>query len=51
MVVRFNDARRLGFLDYEHENALDLHKLMAGLGPEPHGDEFSDRVLAAKLAD
>jgi formamidopyrimidine-DNA glycosylase len=50
MVVRFNDARRFGFLDYARADALDRHKLLATLGPEPLGNEFSGPVLAAKLA-
>ncbi len=50
MVVRFNDARRFGFLDYAREEDLHRHKLLAGLGPEPLGNEFSGPVLAAKLA-
>jgi len=50
MVVRFNDARRFGFLDYTREDDLARHKLLAGIGPEPLGNEFSGPVLAAKLA-
>jgi formamidopyrimidine-DNA glycosylase len=50
MVVRFNDARRFGFLDYAREEDLSRHKLLAGLGPEPLGNEFSGPVLSAKLA-
>jgi formamidopyrimidine-DNA glycosylase len=50
MVVRFNDARRFGFLDYAREEDLSRHKLLAALGPEPLGNEFSGPVLAAKLA-
>lgn len=50
MAIRFNDARRFGFLDYTRESELDRHKLLQGLGPEPLGNEFSGPVLAAKLA-
>jgi formamidopyrimidine-DNA glycosylase len=48
--VRFNDARRFGFLDYCRAEDLAAHKLFAGLGPEPLGNEFSGPVLSAKLA-
>jgi formamidopyrimidine-DNA glycosylase len=47
--VRFNDARRFGFLDYCRAEDLAGHKLFADLGPEPLGNEFSGPVLAAKL--
>ncbi|MDB5363565.1 MAG: DNA-formamidopyrimidine glycosylase [Rhodospirillales bacterium] len=48
--VRFNDARRFGFLDYCRAEDLAGHKLFADIGPEPLGNEFSGPVLAAKLA-
>ena len=47
--VRFNDARRFGFLDYCRVEDLPRHKLFADLGPEPLGNEFSGPILAAKL--
>lgn len=47
--VRFNDARRFGFLDYCRAGDLPRHKLFADLGPEPLGNEFSGPILAAKL--
>ena len=47
--VRFNDARRFGFLDYCRAEDLAAHKLFADIGPEPLGNEFSGPVLAAKL--
>jgi formamidopyrimidine-DNA glycosylase len=50
MAVRFNDARRFGFLDYARGEDLHRHKLLADLGPEPLGNEFSGPVLAQKLA-
>ena len=50
-VLRFNDARRFGSLDYaESEEALLAHPRLAHLGPEPLGNEFSGPVLAAALA-
>ena len=49
-VVRFNDARRFGTLDYLRRNEIDLHPLLAGLGPEPLGPDFTGRYLAKVLA-
>src|SRR3954447_17441609 len=34
-VIRFNDARRFGLLDYIPRGQEGAHKLLAGLGPEP----------------
>lgn len=48
-VLRFNDARRFGMMDLVREAELGSHKLLAGLGPEPLGNEFSGPVLAAAL--
>jgi len=48
--IRFNDARRFGLIDFADERDLPRHKLFAGLGPEPLGNEFSGPVLAASLA-
>ncbi len=48
--IRFNDARRFGLIDFADERDLPHHKLFAGLGPEPLGNEFSGPVLAASLA-
>jgi formamidopyrimidine-DNA glycosylase len=49
-VVRFNDARRFGRIDYMREEALDRHPLLKDLGPEPLGNEFNGPALAARLA-
>lgn len=49
-VWRFNDARRFGLLDITTAVDLPRHPLLAGLGPEPLGNEFSGPVLAAALA-
>jgi formamidopyrimidine-DNA glycosylase len=48
--VRFNDARRFGMVDLVAAKALDQHRLLADLGPEPLGNQFSGPVLAAALA-
>jgi formamidopyrimidine-DNA glycosylase len=50
-VLRFNDARRFGLLDYaEDEAALAAHPLLRHLGPEPLGNGFNGPVLAEALA-
>jgi formamidopyrimidine-DNA glycosylase len=48
-VLRFNDARRFGMMDLVRETDLDRHKLLAGLGPEPLGNDFNGPALAAAL--
>ena len=50
VVVRFNDARRFGFVDLTDEASVDDHPMLRALGPEPLGNEFSGPVLAAALA-
>jgi formamidopyrimidine-DNA glycosylase len=45
--VRYNDARRFGFMDLVPAEALATHKLFARLGPEPLGDDFTAEALAA----
>lgn len=50
MAVRFNDARRFGFLDLTDEAGMASHPMLASLGPEPLGNEFSGPVLAERLA-
>jgi formamidopyrimidine-DNA glycosylase len=52
-VVRFNDARRFGTLDYLQRGSEALHPLLAGLGPEPLESGFDgaylDRALSGKM--
>jgi formamidopyrimidine-DNA glycosylase len=48
--IGFVDPRRFGALDLVATGAEDAHKLVAGMGPEPLGNEFSEPVLAAALA-
>jgi formamidopyrimidine-DNA glycosylase len=48
--VRFNDARRFGMMDLTATAALDAHPMLASLGPEPLGKDFTGAVLAAALA-
>lgn len=52
-VVRLNDPRRFGLLDYIARGQETAHPLLAGLGPEPLEPGFDagylNRVLAGKL--
>jgi formamidopyrimidine-DNA glycosylase len=52
-VVRFNDPRRFGTLDYMARGTEAAHPLLAGLGPEPLAPGFDgaylDRALTGKL--
>jgi len=52
-VVRFNDPRRFGTLDYMARGTEAAHPLLSGLGPEPLAPGFDgaylDRALAGKL--
>jgi formamidopyrimidine-DNA glycosylase len=47
--VTFNDARRFGMMDLVATEAAEAHPLLAGLGPEPLGNEFSEAYLVARL--
>ena len=49
-VIRFNDPRRFGLLDYVKRGEAAQHPLLAGLGPEPLEAEFNGPYLLAKLA-
>ena len=48
--VGFVDPRRFGSIDLVPTAAEDSHRLLAGLGPEPLGAEFTRAVLSAALA-
>ena len=52
-VVRFNDPRRFGLLDYIPRGQERAHPLLAGLGPEPLEQGFDagylNRALAGKM--
>src|SRR5271155_2487988 len=39
-VIRYNDARRFGTIDYLRRDEAARHPLLAGLGPEPLADGF-----------
>ena len=49
-VIRFNDPRRFGLIDYTSRAEAARHPLLAGLGPEPLEPGFDGRTLAAALA-
>lgn len=49
VTIRFNDARRFGMMDLVATDSLPEHKLIARLGPEPLGNEFSEAALSAAL--
>ncbi len=49
-VIRFNDARRFGTLDYVRRGEEHRHPLLARLGPEPLEPGFDGAYLTAKLA-
>lgn len=48
--ITLNDARRFGAMDLFTTGTGELHPLIASLGPEPLGNEFSEAYLVAKLA-
>ena len=47
--VTFNDARRFGAMDLMPTETADQHMLLAGLGPEPFGNDFNEPYLAGRL--
>jgi formamidopyrimidine-DNA glycosylase len=49
-VVRFNDARRFGLVDYMRRGEEAAHPLLAGMGPEPLEPGFDGAYLAQALA-
>lgn len=48
--VTFNDARRFGMMDLVASDQVGEHPLLAGLGPEPLGNDFNADVLAKAFA-
>jgi formamidopyrimidine-DNA glycosylase len=46
--ITFNDARRFGAMDLKPTGGT--HPLLAGLGPEPFGNDFNEPYLATRLA-
>jgi formamidopyrimidine-DNA glycosylase len=49
-VIRFNDPRRFGLLDYVKRSEAAQHPLLAGLGPEPLEAEFDAFYLTGALS-
>jgi len=49
-VIRFNDPRRFGLIDYVKRGEAAQHPLLAGLGPEPLEPGFDGAYLGAALA-
>ena len=47
--ITFNDARRFGAMDLMPTDRAGQHLLLAGLGPEPFGNDFNEPYLAARL--
>ena len=47
--ITFNDPRRFGAMDLCATDGLDRHKLLAGIGPEPLGNDFHAGYLADRL--
>ena len=47
--VTFNDPRRFGAMDLVATEAIDSHKLIAALGPEPFGNDFHEDYLLNAL--
>lgn len=48
--ITFNDPRRFGAMDICATAKLDMHPLLASIGPEPLGNEFNAAYLASRLA-
>ena len=47
--VTFNDPRRFGAMDLTATQAVDRHKLLHTLGPEPFGNGFDEGTLSQAL--
>ncbi|MEQ5778344.1 MULTISPECIES: bifunctional DNA-formamidopyrimidine glycosylase/DNA-(apurinic or apyrimidinic site) lyase [unclassified Thalassospira] len=50
VLVRFNDPRRFGLMALSHVDELATHPMLAGIGPEPLGNQFNSHMLAEALA-
>jgi len=47
--ITFNDPRRFGAMDLLDTATAEAHKLLAGIGPEPLGNDFNEPYLVAAL--
>lgn len=50
VTIRFHDPRRFGFIGLCHVEDLSSHPMLARLGPEPLGEEFTAAWLSRRLA-
>lgn len=48
--ITFNDARRFGAMDLLATTTAEAHPLLAKIGPEPLGNQFSETYLTERLA-
>lgn len=49
-VIRYNDARRFGYMTLVEPGGMDAHPLFKGLGVEPLGPEMTPAFLAARAS-
>ena len=49
VTIRYNDPRRFGFMDLTAAADLDSYPMLARIGPEPLGPDFTVAVLAERL--
>ncbi len=47
--ITFNDPRRFGAMDLMPTDRAETHPLLAGLGPEPLGNDFHEAALHGRL--
>ncbi len=48
--VIYNDVRRFGMIDLAPTDAVNEHRLLRSLGPEPLGNRFSEEYLSERLS-
>lgn len=48
--ITFNDARRFGMIDLAPTEAVESHRLLDGIGPEPLGNAFDETYLTRALS-
>lgn len=47
--ITFNDPRRFGAMDIAPTDQMQTHRLLAGIGPEPLGNQFDGDYLSESL--
>jgi formamidopyrimidine-DNA glycosylase len=50
VIIRYCDPRRFGMMDLTTADALDCHRMLRHLGPEPLGNAFNAESLGRSLA-